>query len=151
LAASSASSGLLVVDATGHIAGRLSSKVAKLLLEGQKVVIVNADAAVLSGRKRMLVQEFHKRLEIGGAVHPKYGPFHPRRPDRILSRMVRGMLPRTKPKGEAAMKRLRVYAGVPIEYGPAQKSTFVDAKATRRLTFYASLGDVAKEIGWKGE
>ena len=40
---------LLVIDATGHRLGRLASRVAKMLLQGKRVVIVNARDAVITG------------------------------------------------------------------------------------------------------
>ncbi|MBI4257367.1 MAG: 50S ribosomal protein L13 [Thaumarchaeota archaeon] len=147
----SKSSAQLVVDASGQIVGRLSSNVAKHLLSGQKVVIVNAEKALFSGDKTMIVREFRKQLELGGAVHPKYGPIHPRRPDTILTKTVRGMLPRRKPSGMQAFKRLRVYVGVPDTYASATKTGFDNAKAMKPLPFYVTLGEIASEIGWKSE
>lgn len=137
----------MVVDASGQIAGRLSSSVAKLLLEGNRVVVVNAEKALISGRRRSVVDEWLRRLEISSAVHPKYGPFHPRSPHTILSRMIRGMTPRRKAKGREALKRLRVYAGTPDEYRSLEKKTFEDAKATKPEAFYVRLGELAKAIG----
>lgn len=141
----------IVVDASGQIAGRLSSNVAKLLLGGQRVIVVNAQEALISGTRKMIVGEYTIRLEIGGAVHPKYGPFHHRAPDRILSRMVRGMLPKRKTKGIESIKRLRIYVGIPLQYDSASRTVFENAKATRPRAFYLTLSEVARAIGWKGE
>jgi large subunit ribosomal protein L13 len=138
----------IVVDATGHIAGRLCSYVAKLLLEGKSVVIVNAEKAFISGKRSSVIEEWHKFLEIASVVHPKHGPFHPRRPDNIIRRMVRGMLPRKRPKGISAMKRLRVYIGVPEEYAGAEFKVFDDAKIRKPESYYISIYDLARSIGW---
>src|SRR5881396_2571413 len=101
------------IDATDQIAGRLCSKVAKLILGGKRVTVVNAERALISGARNSVIRQWMERLEISSRVNPIYGPIHPRRPDTILRRMVRGMVPRRKPKGGAAMKRLRIYIGVP--------------------------------------
>src|SRR3989441_13313063 len=107
--------GFVNIDATDQIAGRLCSKVAKLILGGKRVTVVNAERALISGARNSVIRQWMERLEISSRENPIYGPIHPRRPDTILRRMVRGMVPRRKPKGAAAMKRLRIYIGVPEE------------------------------------
>lgn len=139
---------VIVVDATGHIAGRLCSYVAKLLLSGNRVVIVNAEKAFISGKRSSVIDEWHRFLQISSVVHPRHGPFHPRRPDNILRRMVRGMLPRKRPKGISAIKRLRVYMGVPEEYTHAEFRVFEDARIRKPESYYISIYDLARSIGW---
>ena len=105
----------IVIDATDHIAGRLSSNVAKLLLQGNRVSVINSEKIMISGKKNSIVSEYREFLKIASILNPKHGPFHPRKPDTIISRMVRGMLPRDKPSGKASLKRLRAYIGIPKE------------------------------------
>ncbi|MHB8566641.1 MAG: 50S ribosomal protein L13 [Nitrososphaerales archaeon] len=138
------------VDAGGKIAGRMCSHVSKLLLQGNRVIIVNAEHSLFSGSRRNIMSEWAARLNLGSVVHPKHGPFHPRTPDGILSRMVRGMLPRRKPSGAAALKRLRVYVGIPEEYSKVKFTDFEDSKATKPIAFYFPLGEIATKVGWKG-
>ena len=138
------------MDASGQIAGRLCSKVAKLLLVGNSVVVVNADKALFSGARSNVMFDFFEKLKIASVVHPKHGPFHPRTPVGILTRMVRGMIPRTKPSGLAALRRLRVYVEVPEQFAKVKFDSFEDAKATKPLAYYVPLGEVAQRIGWKG-
>ncbi len=78
----------LVVDAAGCIAGRMCSNVSKLLLKGNRVTIVNAEKVMLSGDRYKTIQLYKEHLEINSATNPIHGPFHPRRPDRILTKMV---------------------------------------------------------------
>jgi len=144
-------SNLIVVNAEGHIAGRLSSYVAKSLLKGDRVVVVNAEKTLLSGNKLSIVQRYLKRLEIGSVINPRHGPFHPRRPDTILTKMVRGMLPYRKAKGLEAFKRLRVYISIPQQYRSVGKVTFEKATATKPISFYLTLGEVASRLGWKSD
>ena len=89
-----------VIDATGLILGRMASVVAKRLLMGERIAIINAEKAVVSGRRRMVVRRYKERLQIG---HYRKGPYWPRRPDRIVWRTIRGMLPRYKDKGKRAL------------------------------------------------
>ena len=136
------------VDATDQIAGRLSSKVAKLILSGKKVVVVNSEKALISGSRTSVVNQWKERLELGSKVNPIYGPIHPRRPDNILRRMVRGMVPRKKPKGAAAMKRLRVYVGVPTAVKVDKMTKFEDSGASRPIPVYVTMADLSRSLGW---
>jgi large subunit ribosomal protein L13 len=136
------------IDATDQIAGRLSSKVAKLVISGRRVVVVNAEKALISGSRTSVVNQWKERLELSSRVNPIYGPIHPRRPDNILRRMVRGMVPRKKPKGSLAMKRLRIYVGVPTGVKVTKLTKFDDTTATRPVPVYVTMGDLSKSLGW---
>ncbi|MEM4243954.1 MAG: 50S ribosomal protein L13 [Candidatus Bathyarchaeia archaeon] len=137
-----------IVNADGLILGRMASEVAKKLLNGEKVVIVNAEKAVLSGKKKSKVAEAKEFLEVGS---PGRGPFHYRQPDRILRKTVRGMLPFKQPKGKMAYKRLKVFIGVPEEFKGQQMIKFDEAQASKLRGPYFTLGELAKEIGWKSK
>jgi len=141
----------VIVDATNCIAGRMCSHVSKLLLEGNRVAIVNAEKAMLSGNRYRTIASYKEHLEINSVTNPIHGPFHPRRPDTILSKMVRGMVPKRKPDGISAFKHLRVYMGVPEDMKGANMKSFDDSKITKPESYYISIGEVAKQIGWKGE
>jgi large subunit ribosomal protein L13 len=142
---------VVVVDATNCIAGRMCSHVSKLLLQGNKVAIVNAEKAMLSGNNRYKTIELYKEhLEINSVTNPIHGPFHPRRPDTILSKMVRGMVPKRKASGMTAFKHLRVYIGVPEEMKGAKMESFEDSKIRKPEAYYIPVGEIAKQIGWKG-
>ena len=134
-----------IVNAEGLILGRMASIVAKSLLNGKKVVILNAEKSIISGKKKSKIAEAKKFLEVGS---PKRGPFHYRRPDRILRKTVRGMLPYRQPKGKTAYKRLRVFLGIPKEFREKNMKTIKEAKASKLKGPYLTLGDIAKEIGW---
>jgi large subunit ribosomal protein L13 len=145
-----AAEGVLYIDATGHIAGRLCSRVASEILRGKRIVVLNAEKAVLSGKRDTVIAEWKQRLELGSKVNPIYGPLHPRRPDNIMWRMVRGMVPKTKPKGTLGLKRLRVYIGVPEKYSKVTLTKFDEAMATRPLPMYTTILELAHNIGWNG-
>jgi large subunit ribosomal protein L13 len=136
-----------VIDASGLILGRMASLVAKRLLQGENIVIVNAEKSVLSGKRLSKIKEAREFLEVG---HPGKGPFHRRRPDRIVQRTVRGMLPRRIAKGQRALRRLRVYLGVSDEFKNAEMETLPQASSAKLKGPYFTLGEFAKEIGWKG-
>ena len=134
------------VNADGLIVGRMSTYVAKRLLNGEEVIILNAEKSVFSGKKKSKVAEAKEFLEVGA---PERGPFHYRRPDRMVKKTIRGMLPFKQSKGKTAFKRLKVYMGVPLEFKDQKTITFEDANASKIKGPHFTLAEVAKEIGWK--
>ena len=135
-----------VIDASSLILGRMASIVAKRLLSGEPIVIVNSEKAVLSGKRLSRVKEARAFLDIG---HPRKGPFHPRRPDQIVHRTVKGMLPHRQPKGEVALRHLRVFLGVPVKLKDAGFQTIPEAHASKLKCSYVTVGELAREIGYK--
>ncbi|MDH7564808.1 MAG: 50S ribosomal protein L13 [Candidatus Bathyarchaeota archaeon] len=137
-----------VIDADGLILGRMASIVAKRLLKGEKIAIVNTEKAVLSGKRISKVREAKEFLEVGA---PKRGPFHYRKPDRIVRKTVRGMLPYRQPNGKMAYKRLKTYIGVPEELKTHKPETLKEAQAKKLVCPYFTVGELAREIGWNPE
>jgi len=135
----------IIINADGLILGRMASIIAKRLLNGEEIVIVNAEKTVLSGKRESKLMEAKKFLEVG---YPKIGPFHYKRPDRIVKRTVRGMLPYKQPKGKQAYKRLKVFIGIPEELKDQKMETLVEAQAEKLTCPYFTLGEFAKELGW---
>ncbi|MEM2785780.1 MAG: 50S ribosomal protein L13 [Candidatus Nitrosotenuis sp.] len=138
----------IVVDGTNLLAGRLGSNVAKMLLQGNRVSIVNCEKIMISGSRRNIIQNYKDFLSIASILHPEHGPYHPRRPDTIIAKMVRGMLPRKKPSGQAAHKRLRTYIGVPAQLRSSKKITLDNAKIRRPSANYTTMAELAREVGW---
>ena len=138
----------IIIDAKGLILGRMASIIAKRLLQGESIIVLNAEKAAISGKRLQIVKEAKTFLEVG---HPRKGPYHPRRPDRIVRRTIRGMLPRKKPKGKQAYKRLKVYLGAPKEFDGKEIQTILDASAEKLKSPYITVGELAKEIGWSPE
>ena len=136
-----------VVDGTNLIAGRLCSNVAKLLRNGNRVFIINCEKIVMSGKRPSIVREYQDFLKINSIIHPKHGPVHPRRPDTIIKRMVRGMLPRETPSGKTDLARLRTYIGVPKEVKGFEKIQFENSKITRSSSRYTTMAEISMYIG----
>lgn len=139
---------LVVIDATDLILGRLASVVASHLVQGERVAVINAEKAVITGTKKAIISRYKSRLQIRTHTSPWKGPFHYRRPDRIVKRTIRGMLPWKKPKGKDAYKRLRVYIGVPeyLEQAPVQ--TINHAHIKKSDSTYITVEILSNEIGW---
>ncbi|MFH0752655.1 MAG: 50S ribosomal protein L13 [archaeon] len=103
----------MIIDAKNLIAGRLAAYVAKQALLGEKVEIVNAEKAVVSGIKEDIFSRFSHRIARGT---PGKGPFSPKMPHMILKRMIRGMLPHKQDKGRKAYKNIKCHIGTPKEF-----------------------------------
>ncbi len=139
------------INAENQVIGRLASKVAKLALMGYEIYIFNAEKSVITGDWYFLVKYWnHKVNERGDWLK---GPFYPTRPDKILRRVIRGMLPKNY-RGRIALKRVKVFLGVPEEYKNVTLETFKDAditerikKSKRRIKYYYLI-DISKQIGY---
>ncbi|WP_350343843.1 50S ribosomal protein L13 [Proteinivorax tanatarense] len=111
-----------IVDAEGQTLGRLASEVATILRgkhkaiytphvdTGDFVIIINADKAVLTGKK--LEQKiYYKHSQYpGGLKKTTASQMMDEKPERALYLAVKGMLPHNK-LGSAMLKKLRVYRG----------------------------------------
>ena len=135
------------INAEGMVLGRLASKVAKLALEGEEVYVANVEKAIIIGNKDMIKQKYLQKREL---VHPRKGPYFPKRPDMIFKRTVRGMLPYKKPRGREAYKRIKAFVGMPEKYFPKDvEFTPVPEADKGRPYKYVELGEISRELGGK--
>ncbi|MGC9037354.1 MAG: 50S ribosomal protein L13 [Candidatus Micrarchaeia archaeon] len=109
-----------IIDCDSKILGRLASKVAKMLLNGDSVVLVNAEKAVISGHADDIIKNYKQKVEFKDKANPEHSPYISRRPDLLVKRVIRGMLPFKKTKGKLAYKRLKVFMGLPKQYQSKQ-------------------------------
>lgn len=139
---------MIIYDAEGKVMGRMCSVIAKQLLRGEDVTVVNVEKAVISGNPKTTVEHYHKRVKRGDPIK---GPFFPRTPDGIFRRSVRGMLPMKKSVGKAAYKRLRVSVGVPdrLKSRSAQFKKIKAADAGKLRTRSVTLSELSAALGAK--
>jgi len=141
------STDLVLIDASNHILGRIASIAAKQALEGRKVVVVNAEKAVIAGRRQRTLKDAQRKLRTRTFASQDKAPVHPRRPDMYFRRAIRGMVPWKKPKGKAAFRNVKVFVGVPDEYANKPLQRFLDADASRLRCRYVTIDELSKEIG----
>ena len=142
----------MVIDAKGHLVGRLASIVAKQLLQGQKVVVVRCELLEVTGGLQRNRFKYLRYIDKRMNTNPSRGPFHFRAPSRMFHKAVRGMLPRKTSRGEAALERLKVFEGVPPPYDKKKKLVVPDALRVIRLRPERKttvLGELAGVVGWK--
>jgi large subunit ribosomal protein L13 len=111
-----------VVDASGKTLGRLSTVIADALRGKRKpiytpnidtgdfVVVVNAEKVVVTGRKADQKMYYRHSGYPGGIKSESFARLIGRRPEEVLRRAVKGMLPHNK-LGAAQLRKLKIYAG----------------------------------------
>ena len=139
----------IVVNAEGLVVGRLASWIAKRLLRGDEIVVVNVEKAVITGKPKMILEHYKKKVQEWRTHYnpERVGPKVPRRPDKLFKRVVRGMLPRKKPRGRLALKRLKVYVGVPEELGKVQAIAPEEAKRKNPEVQFITLAELYRALG----
>jgi len=131
----------LVVDATDCILGRVASQVAERALDGERVAVINAERAVITGSEEDVMSTYRKRAELGS----DRGPMYPKRPDTIFKRSIRGMLPHKRPRGREAFEGVRVYVGNPHDW---EAEPLPDTSLDRLSNIkFVHLGEVSEKLG----
>jgi large subunit ribosomal protein L13 len=131
-----------IINAEGAILGRFCTVVAKRLLNGEEIVVVNTEKAIVTGKKNMLKESFKHEREVGTY---RKGPFFPRMPDRIVKRTIRGMIPYQTSHGRDAFKRLKCYIGIPKEFEGKKFEIVKEAK--KQPVNYMTIEDLSKFLG----
>jgi large subunit ribosomal protein L13 len=112
----------VVVDAQGKVLGRLAAQIAARLRgkhkpeytphvdTGDYVVVVNAAKLRVTGRKAERKIYYRHTGFPGGIKQTNFAKLHAAKPERVLARAVKGMLPKG-PLGYAMIRKLKIYAG----------------------------------------
>jgi large subunit ribosomal protein L13 len=131
----------IVIDATNATLGRLASYAAKQALLGHKIIIVNSEKAIITGKKETTSENYRIKKARGGSS--QRGPFFPKSPERIVKRTIRGMLPNYREgRGREAFKRILCYKGIPEEY----KDKKLIKAGKQKTTSYMTIQDITKKI-----
>ena len=136
---------MTIVDVDNQIVGKAASVIAKRLLNGDEIIVVNAEKAVITGKKDFIFKRYKEYSDRGSV---RKGPHYPKMPDRIFRRTVRGMLPVKQAKGKDAYKRLRVYIDIPEQYKNNEFEKIKDAENTK-FNGFVTLKDLSKFLGAK--
>merc|ERR1719410_2353000 len=142
----------ILIDARGHLMGRLASIVSKTILQGQRVVVVRCEGINISGNFYRNKLKYLKYLRLRCNVKPSRGPFHFRAPSKVFYKAVRGMLPHKLHRGKEALERLKVFEGIPPPYDKQKRMVVPSALRVNRLNpcrKYCDLNRLSHEVGWK--
>ena len=120
-----------VVDGTNQTVGRMCSRIAAVLRgktkptytphvdTGDFIIVINAEKVVLSGDKLNQKMYDHYTGYPGGLKEETASNLQKRRPEMLIERAVKGMLPKNR-LGRKMVKKLFVYAGAEHPHGAQQ-------------------------------
>lgn len=135
------------LDATDLMVGRFATVVAKKALLGESVVIVNCKKAVISGKRKQIIEWYKKKHDRG---IPSKGPFLDRRPNMFVKRIIRGMLPYKKTRGLTAFKNIMCYNLVPENMKNEKFETMKEAHISKLPSLkYTTVEEICKQLGGK--
>ena len=111
-----------IVDADGKTLGRLATEIARRLRgkhkaeytphvdTGDYIVVVNAEKVRVTGNKAKDKMYYNHSGFIGGLKSITFEKLIAKKPEQVIERAVKGMLPKN-PLGRAMFRKLKVYAG----------------------------------------
>lgn len=138
---------MVVVDGKDMVFGRLASQIAKSLLNGEEIQLINAEQMVICGSPKMITERLQVRRRLQNKGTPEYSPKWPKLPHMLVKRMIRGMLPFKTARGREAHRKLLVYTGNPKSLTPEDKF----AKSTvRKGIRKIKIIDLCRLIGYNG-
>ncbi len=138
----------IVIDAADTIVGRMASHAAKHALNGAHVSVINCEKAIITGTRAWILPH-HARIRADrGQI--RHGPYMHRSADKFVRRIIRGMLPWNKPRGQDAFRRVMCYKGIPPEFKIVKAETIPKAHVTKLTTLnYITVNDLCKHLGAK--
>jgi len=138
---------MMIINAENLVAGRIGTIAAKKALEGEKVDIVNAEKAIITGNRLTTFAIYKRKIDRG---IPLKGPYYPKRPDMLLRRIIRGMLTHRKDRGRKAFARIMCYIGVPDQFKDKKMETIEGANVSKLSNLkYVTLDSISKHLGLK--
>jgi len=120
-----------ILDASGKTLGRFASEIAKILRgkhkphftshvdTGDGVIIINAEKIAVTGAKQAQKNYYYHTGAMSGLREVPYEVMKARKPDYIIRRAVKGMMPKTR-LAEAQIKKLRIFKGDQHDMGAQQ-------------------------------
>ncbi|ORD93971.1 RL13A [Enterospora canceri] len=142
----------VVVDASGHVVGKLASRVAKLLLEGYEVDVVACERAIFTGPLERHVGKYKDWKRKRCIVNPMRGAFHYKEPSKYFFKVLRTMVQRKTNRGGEALGKLGCYEAIPAQFVGVERVMFPEAlhvvtNNVERRT--CTIGQLLSKFGWK--
>ena len=138
---------MAVVDGSNMVFGRLASQIAKKLMSGEEVHLINAERMVIVGQPAVITGKYAIRKSIKHKGKPEKSPVWSRTPHLLVKRMIRGMLPRESTRGKDALHRLRVYKGNPKNMSADTK---VENAEFDGVSKHVTIHELCRSIGYSG-
>jgi ribosomal protein uL13 len=124
----------IILDAEGVIFGRLCSFAAKKALEGNEIIIVNSEKAIMTGNKKNIIQKY-LNLRASGGHSPTKRPKYTKIPSYMIKRGIRGMLPdHRKGIGKQALSKVKCYNDIPEKFKDQEMKKIHVANNSKHIT-----------------
>lgn len=109
-----------IIDGKDAVLGRLASYVARNVIKGEDIIVLNCGEVLVTGGKKNLLDEFQKKRKRVGSGQK--GPKVSKSSEKIVKKAIRGMLPNhRRGKGKEAYKRIKCYESVPEKFSESKK------------------------------
>lgn len=139
---------MIIVDGSNLIFGRTASKIAKELLNNNDVMLINAEKMLISGNPKAVVERYRVKRSLKNKANPEKSARWPRIPSKFVKRLIRGMLPWKKPRGKTALKKLKVYEGVPSDM-KGNPLVYEDCRP-KNISKYVTVEKICEMFGYGG-
>lgn len=142
----------IVIDATGHVAGKLAAFIAKRLLKGYEVTVVAVQDVRLTGPLHRHLGKYKSFKEKRAPYNPERGAFHWSQPSMYFKhKILRGMVARKTKRGAAALANLTCYEGIPTQFMGVER--LVVPHTLLQVTtdcnrVSCTLGELLSHYGW---
>ena len=136
---------MAIIDANNNIIGRLSSNVAQRLMRGEQIQLVNVENAIMSGDA---MEKVIRRQGLQSKKTPEKGTKFQKRPDFLVKRVVRGMLPYKTWRGRKAYKNLTCFIGLPKGVKQENLEKVPEALKTIKVKSM-TIKEICVKLGWE--
>jgi len=134
------------IDFSNMILGKAASKTAKLLLNGESIVVLHAEKAVVRGTKKGILEKFLRRYGWRAKGNPQtHGPKMSRLPNHLVFFSIKHMLP-SNARGKSAQDRLTVCLGFPKRFEKTSVEKWSEIENTEKKKFL-TMAQISEELG----
>lgn len=136
---------MIIINGENLIMGRVLSRIAKYVLLGEEVALINCEKLMISGAKNVIISRQRFLADLKGK--PNRGRFYYSGPSNSVKRSLRGMLP-VNNRGKLALARVKCYTGIPDEFKNQKQETFQADNISKLPNMkYMAVADICKEMG----
>lgn len=135
---------MLTIDGTNLILGRAGSQIAKKLLQGEQIHLVNVENMIITGNRKQIIEKYTQRRRIQHKGTPERSPVWSKMPNILVRRIIRGMLPWKRKRGKDAYRQLFVYIGNPKKLD-AKKIEIAEFKSSKPSI---TILELCKNLGY---
>ena len=139
---------MIVVNGEKMIFGRMASQIAKRLLAGEEIHLINAERIIFSGSPKVITERYLQKRRLQNKANPEHSPKWPKIPHLFIKRLLRGMLPWKRQRGRDAFRRFFAYTGNPKNLKSNLK--FKNAEFDQNTLKYINVRDLCKGFGYSG-